>query len=326
MMLTGVLGNSKAGVESRIGYFNQTDGFYFAQTEQGPAIVTRSSSLNQTSYIYQSQWNHDKLDGTGPSKITLDLTKTHIFKIAFQFLGVGAIEFSFIIDGKLIIAHTVYNANLKNTIYMISPNLPLRYEIENIAATASATTMKQICSSVTQSGSPDTDGRLFNIDSGASKDCIVGAWKPILSIGLNSTLAGYTYKGFYNVNYSQLITTNGKIAAYKLILNGTLTGAVWTDVATNKSAMRYDRTATALTGGSILHGGYIIANSTTIIDFTSYPQVARTFYSRPYGQQDTLTIVAQGLEFTSGVGANLNWFESQQHLNLFLIVLLKILI
>lgn len=311
ILMTGVLGTAKTGVESRIGYYDATDGFYFAQTAQGPAVVKRSSSTNQIIYVYQSQWNQDKLDGTGKSNITLDLSKTHIFKLTFQFLGVGCINFSYIINGEEILVHKMYHANIESTIYMMSPNLPIRYEIENLTATSSSTSMKQICSSVTQSGNPDTDGKLFNIDSGASKDCIVGAWKPILSISLGDLLNGYKYKGFYNINHSQLVTTNGKIAAYKLILNGTLTGPSWVHVSTNKSAMKYDKTATAISGGSILHGGYIIANNTTTIDFSSYPQIARTFYSKPYTAQDTLTIVAQGLEFTSAVVANLNWFESQ---------------
>lgn len=309
-MFTGVLGPSKAGVESRIGYFDETDGFYFCQTAQGPAVVKRSSSTNQTVYYRQSDWNGDKLNGTGKSGITLDLTKTQIFKIAFQFLGVGIVKFSLIIDGSEITIHEIYHANQLPTIYMSSPNLPIRYQIENLSSTSSASTMKQICCSASQSGSPDTDGKLFNIDSGASKSCIVGTWNPIISISLNELLNGVKYKGYYNINNTQMLSSNGKNASYKLILNGNLTGAAWQNVDANSSAMRYDRTATAISGGIVLHGGYVVANSLTIIDFSTYSHFVRTFYAKPVGTQDILTIAAQGIDFTSTISASMNWFES----------------
>ena len=41
--MTGVLGASKTNVISRIGYFDDNDGLFFAQTATGPAVVVRNS-------------------------------------------------------------------------------------------------------------------------------------------------------------------------------------------------------------------------------------------------------------------------------------------
>lgn len=57
----------------------------FAQTKAGVA-------LSET-FIPQSSWNTDKMDGTGVSGVTADWTKLNVFKIDLQYLGAGAITF-----------------------------------------------------------------------------------------------------------------------------------------------------------------------------------------------------------------------------------------
>lgn len=57
----------------------------FAQTKAGVA-------LSET-FIPQSSWNGDKMDGTGVSGVTADWTKLNVFQIGLQYLGAGAITF-----------------------------------------------------------------------------------------------------------------------------------------------------------------------------------------------------------------------------------------
>ena len=83
IMMTGVLGEGKIGVTQRIGYYNDEDGLFFQQVDGVPAVVIRSSTsgISVDEIVTQSNWNIDRLDGTGPSGITLDPTKTQIFTI-----------------------------------------------------------------------------------------------------------------------------------------------------------------------------------------------------------------------------------------------------
>ena len=87
----------------RTGYFDDRDGIYLEQvginTSDGvnPDIgtlnwVIRSftSGIATETRIPQSQWNRDKCDGTGASGFDLDVTKTQLAFIDFQWLGVGS--------------------------------------------------------------------------------------------------------------------------------------------------------------------------------------------------------------------------------------------
>jgi len=78
VIITGVLGTAGDANVRRIGQFDDANGLFFSTSQDGPAVNVRSTVggvLNNTS-IPQAGWNIDKLDGTGPSGIVLDTTKT----------------------------------------------------------------------------------------------------------------------------------------------------------------------------------------------------------------------------------------------------------
>jgi len=81
----------------------------------------------------QSSWNIDKMDGTGASLMTLDLTKMQMFYIDYTWYGAGAIRFGFKNNrGEVIYCHRIPNNNVNTEAYMRSGNLPGRYEINHL--------------------------------------------------------------------------------------------------------------------------------------------------------------------------------------------------
>ncbi len=64
-----------------------------ATTAVGTFAETLAGSALTETFIAQSSWNGDKMDGTGPSGVTLDPTKLNVFQIKIQYLGAGAITF-----------------------------------------------------------------------------------------------------------------------------------------------------------------------------------------------------------------------------------------
>jgi len=81
----------------------------------------------------QSTWNIDKVDGTGSSGYTVDLTKMQMFYIDFTWYGAGAIRFGFKNNrGEVIYCHRIPNNNVNTEAYMRSGNLPARYETNTI--------------------------------------------------------------------------------------------------------------------------------------------------------------------------------------------------
>lgn len=93
----------------------------FAQTKAGV-------SETQT-WIPQSTWNGDKLDGTGASGVTLDPTKGNVYQIGLQYLGFGAFDFKIegAADGNNPTFITVHTVRLPNTLTATSfgnPSFP----------------------------------------------------------------------------------------------------------------------------------------------------------------------------------------------------------
>jgi hypothetical protein len=81
----------------------------------------------------QSSWNIDKVDGTGASGYTVDLTKMQMFYMDFTWYGAGAIRFGFKNNrGEVIYCHRVPNNNVNTEAYLRSGNLPARYETNTI--------------------------------------------------------------------------------------------------------------------------------------------------------------------------------------------------
>jgi hypothetical protein len=84
--------------------------------------------------VPQSQWNLDKMDGTGPSGYTLDLSKMQMAYIDYTWYGAGFIRFGFrAVNGDIIYCHKMPNNNVNTSAYMRSGNLPGRFEVMNEA-------------------------------------------------------------------------------------------------------------------------------------------------------------------------------------------------
>lgn len=82
----------------------------------------------------QSAWNIDKMDGTGASLMTLDLSKMQMFYADFTWYGAGAIRFGFKNNrGEVSYCHRIPNNNINTEAYMRSGNLVARYETNTIS-------------------------------------------------------------------------------------------------------------------------------------------------------------------------------------------------
>jgi hypothetical protein len=130
--------------------------------------------------------------------------------------------------------------------------LPVRYEITNTGATASSSTMKQICSTVISEGGYEA----VSIDHVARRTTALGTisttFLPLVSIRLASTALGAVVLP----NRVQVLPITNQNYEVALIKNPTLTGASWTAVDTDAN-VQYDVSATATTGGSIVQTDYV---------------------------------------------------------------------
>lgn len=253
IMATFVMNEGKTNLRQRVGYFSTQNGLFFQLNGTTLSFVLRSytsGSVSDARTVNQADWNGDKLDGTGDSGYTLDITKAQIMFIDMEWLGVGAIRCGFVIDGKFIICHTFNNANDLNKVYMSTAILPVRYEITNTGATGSASTLKQICSTVISEGGYQQIAAPLVARRTSTRTGIATTFVPLVSIRLASDALGAVILPHV---VSVLPTSNGD---YEIILvkNPTLTGDSWN--TTEFQNVDYDITATAMTGGTIVQVDY----------------------------------------------------------------------
>jgi hypothetical protein len=291
VLMTGVLGSSKTNVRQRIGYFDNNNGVFFEQISTGIRVVRRSytSGSPVDTVTEQSSWNLDPMDGSGNSGVTLDTSLSQIFVIDFQWLGVGKIRYGFDTPDGIIYVHEDPNTNELTTPYSTTANLPLTYEIENLSTTASSTSMKQICATVSSEGGFVREGFPFSASNGVT-GISVTTRRPILSIRPKSTFNSITNTGLILPREFEVFSDGGNVF-YEIVHSGSLTGDSFSSVDAN-SIVEYDVAATAITGGRIVTSGYVAAGSPG--KGSSGEEIGVT--SRlPLTGSETLTIVATSI-------------------------------
>lgn len=317
-ILTGTFGAQTAGVRKRLGYFDAENGVFFEQTGAGMAVCLRSNVTGTPSDALrypQANWNVDRLDGTGPSGLTLNPETSNIYWTDIEWLGVGRVRFGIWgPDGFPVVCHEERNANLRSTVYMTTAALPLRYEIENTAG-GSAGTLKQICATV-QSEGGITNGTVKPFFFGASNpgNIAVTTRRAVFSIRPRLTFKGRTNRiRIVPQEIGLIITTND--ALWELVYDPTFTGTpVWTP-ANSESSVEYtvhsDGAAGSLTGGLVVSTGFAPAAQGSFARFETqrfdfkYPITLDINGANP----KALSLVCTSLNNTANTKALLNWAE-----------------
>lgn len=306
----------KENLRYRVGAFFEKDGVFFEQSGSSLYFVIRSSATGTidetTKRAERADWNIDKLDGTGLSGKTLDLTKGQLLIIEYLWLGVGPVRFGFEIDGERIWAHQFNNQDLPRP-YMATGNLPLAIEIENTGVTSSPSEIFQICCTNKSQGGvnyKDIPGSVFSITMTATKAITNSSWFPILSIRHRDTVGGKT-------NYAQIIpkvlstiATGGRDAIWEAFYNPTLTGASWSNVHPS-SHVEFDIAATAMdiSNAVALYPKYGEGGRANQIDDVAR-EIKATLVRLLDGTRPILTIAARTFSAAgNNVAAGINWKE-----------------
>jgi hypothetical protein len=260
--------NFTTGVVKRTGYFDDRNGIYLEQAANGQlywVLRTYTAGSVQEERIAQSNWNADRCDGTGASEFNLDITKTQLALMDFQWLGVGRVRVGFAHAGENIVAHTFDGSNNKSVVYMSTPNLPVRCELINSSATTSAY-FDQICSTVISEGGYMENGTDWAVISPSLRSLATGSSTPVMALALAPTFRGYENRvtvRMGNIN----VFASGENCQWRLLkvsslaqLNGTWVGA--DQGAASDSAALYNTSATTLTGNyDEMDNGWISATT-----------------------------------------------------------------
>ena len=308
----------KTGLRQRIGYFGLTggatsgipyNGVYLEQNGLTLSMNLVSGSLNTTTTVYQSDWNGDPFNGTGASGRSLDVSKANIFWMDVEWLGVGDLRTGFFVDGKPVIAHTFHNDNIHSTTYMTTACLPVRYELENLTGQTGSSQMKQICSTILSEGGYEGFSKRYNITKNGSNPTTLTTQDiqyPMIALRLNSNRLDSIIIPS-NISVVAEPGTNNKptTVQYRILLNPTLTGNTWTTHYNGN--VDYNITATAVTGGTDIIGGYI--SSSGSLDISSINDFNFQLGRTQLGVSDTFVLTMTPIEDGTNVYCDLSWFE-----------------
>lgn len=293
------------------GYSDGTNGIEFQNNGTQNQLVLYSASTNGNQIIAQSAWNLDKLDGTGTSGYTLDITKTQILVIDLQALYVGRVRVGFDIDGKIIYVHQFLHSNRIANPYIQTANLPIRCGM-TCTGTVS-TTMNFICASVnSEGGQEDVAGNTFSIEGTVT--AASGARTHILSVRPKTTFNSITNRAKFQLESIDILVTGINPVEWELCLGDVITGTTtFNDVNTTYSAFEYNTAGTTSGTPSIVIAQGYVAASASVKSVTSaklsqkYPITLDAAGAvRSLG---TLTLLVSGIGGTSATRASFNWRE-----------------
>lgn len=252
-----------AGTRLRIGVFDETNGVYFEKDAAGVfhcVIRSNSSGSVVENRVARSDWNGDKLDGTGVSKIVVPPGQIQLIVIDYEWYGAGQVNFSFVIDGNKHTIHTFNHANRIATSWMARPFQPIRIEVENISATTTAS-MTMYSTSFALEGESLTVGspKITGIPLPGINLPTAFSYLPTVSIRLKaSQLNAVAF-----IEQIQAFTVDNSFLTFRVYKNATLSaagGLVWNDFMTSGSSIEVNTNATSFTGGEVIALGIVPLN------------------------------------------------------------------
>lgn len=294
-----------------VGYSDGTNGVELQQSGSTVqvALLTGTSHGNET--VTQANWNMDKMNGTGPSGLTLDLTKVQIFVIDLQALYVGRVRVGFDINGLVYYVHQFLHSNIDTSPYIQSANLPIRAGM-TCTGTVS-TTMNFICSSVMSGGGQeDVGGYAFTVEGSATAGS--GTRTHILSVRPKTTFNSITNRIKFVLESVEVLVTGANPVLWELCIGQAISGTnTFADVNTTYSGFEFN------TAGTISGSPAVVAVAGYAPATNQAKGVVSARFSNKYPitldsagvvrANGTLSLLVTGIGNTSATRASFNWRE-----------------
>jgi len=297
-LFTAIFTTGAANSVQEVGLGNEVNGFFFGYNGTSFGINRRSNSSDN--YIPQSSWNKDKMDGTGLSGLILDPTKGNVYKIQYQWLGFGAINFYIESQetGSFVFVHQIKYSNQNTTTSVLNPSMPLSIKVLN--TTNNSNIVVQVPSMAAFVEGITNDSGLLNAINNSKSS--VTTQLNILTIRNNATFNSINNKKYINPLFLSVANTSNADAVFRVILNTTLGGSPsYTDISSTTSVVSYDIAGTTITGGRVLAVYYLNGNTNIQINIDNLPIRLNT--------SETLTISATSLGAAIVASAGITWSE-----------------
>jgi hypothetical protein len=229
----------------------------------GSVVQTTAGVASTDLFIPQSDWNGDKLDGTGATGETLDPTKGNVFQIDIQYLGYGAIVFKVEVvpsgnNADWIVVHTINAPNTLTKTTFGNPSFPFTSAVYSAGSTTNLNVQIGSFSGFIE-GQKILQGNRFSY------------FNSLTTVGATNLQALFTiqnkrvFNGKTNQAVINLLSVSGAVkhtqpVIYYLIKGGTLGGNPNFQDLSTISCSSWDNSATTvtyLTGDQLLWTGHL---------------------------------------------------------------------
>ena len=312
IFMTGVVSTSGGGtgITRAMGVFDDNDGIFFRDNEGTVEACIRTSTSGSAvdNCVSQASWNLDKLDGSGLSGKTLDATKSQISVTDFEWLGVGRVRVGFVIDGEVIYVHEFNHANIDPLVYMSTPNLPLRYMIEN-DGTGAASSLGHICSTVISEGGQQNTGTLrYASTSGTHVDAnAADTLYALIGMRLKTT----HLDAVVDLVSASVVNEQSQDFEWVICWNPTVAGTFTYSDATNSAVqVATGATANTVTNCTGIDGGFVKSGNNAG-DVLAGLQNAKRLGAAIDGTRDTIVLAGRPLGSNADLQASMTRRELQ---------------
>lgn len=228
--------------------------FSFSPGTTGSAAtfaVTQQGESTTETFIPQSSFNGDKLDGTGASKFTINPSMLNVFEIQVQYLGAGDIYFMVEIpnassrDSRFTVFHTLKMPNTLTRPSFGNPSFPLTMTAASISST---TDVSVKCASMGGfiEGEKYLHGNRFGYYREAAT--LVGtSHYPLLTIQNKRVYGGRTNQTVINLTSITASCKHNNPVSIYIVKEATLTGPTnLVNYSVNESASTHDVASTGM--------------------------------------------------------------------------------
>ena len=281
----------------------------YSISSSGALVATdariNTGASNVETWVYQPDWNGDTLDGSGPSGLTLDVSKGNVYRLDYEYLGYGPAIFyvKTPVTNRFVEFHRFSFANNRTEPNLQNPALKIGW----VAASLGSTTNLTVKGASAMAGlvgrlvsSQDTFGdSQTNLSVGTTLE-------PIVSYRVRLVFQGKTCLKELIPKVSYVSPTGNKPVEVVFVFNATLGAQTnWSYIDEAESVTEKDSTATTITGGTEV-ASFVVNGGDT--ESLSIADIGLDSFALQRG--DTLTIAAR---VTSGssveVAASLTWTE-----------------
>lgn len=286
-----------------------------ATTAAGSFAQTKAGAASTDLFIPQSSWNGDKLDGTGPSGVTIDPTKGNVFEIGIQYLGYGDIEFKVEVvsssgdnNATFVTVHTLTFPNTRTKTTFSNPSFPFTMATYSAGSTTNLTVKVGSFAGFIE-GEKVLHGNRFSYFN-SSTSVSSSAYLPLFTVLNSLYYGGRANQAVVNLLSIAAALKHTNPCVIYVIKNGTLSGNPNFASFASNSCTLIDTAATAVTfstNDQLLWSGHMGDTGQILFEFS---QGVQEITLQP-GEYLTIAAKSLGAGSPNFVTASLNTREDQ---------------